>query len=140
MLLASTKLTLKQKLLSASALKVCWKRDVSFISFESLHTMSNSANPNMLMKNKLALCLFKLYDTNYNPKEFVCLNSNQILTSRQANFITSKSNSIKVGIKCLTNRLYLLNGKIPLLSLNSTIDTFKVKLLLLFFSNVIAFR
>ena len=41
----------------------------------------------------------------FNPIEFVLLNFNQILTGRQLNFISIKSNSVKVGINSLANRL-----------------------------------
>ena len=38
-----------------------------------------------------------------------------------------KSNNIKIGINSLANRFYILNGKIPLQWLNSSIETFKIK-------------
>ena len=75
---------------------------------------------------KLALCLFKLYNTEFNELEFVGLNFNQILTGRQTNFISLKNNNLKVGINSLSNRFYLLNNKIPLRWFNHSIDTFKV--------------
>ena len=53
---------------------------------------------------------------------------NQILTSRQEHFFAIKTNKFKVGVNCLANRFYLLNGTIPLQWLNNSIDTFKVKM------------
>ena len=53
----------------------------------------------MMMKYKLAICLFKFYNKDFNSKEFAPLNFNQILTGSQTHFITLKSNSLKVGIQ-----------------------------------------
>ena len=79
-----------------------------------------------MLKYKLALCLFKLYNKDFNLIEFEILNFNQILIGRQTNFIKSKSNSLKVGINSLANRLFVINNGIPLNWLNMSIDTFKV--------------
>ena len=69
----------------------------------------------------------KLYNENEHSFEWVNLNINQILTSRQTNFLIMKTNNNKVGLNILTNRLHILNGKIPLSWLNLTLSTFKVK-------------
>ena len=121
--------TLKQKLLSASAraLKLCWKCPSDHISFESLHLMSKRATPDQLMKYKLALCLHKLYNVQFNSSEFCLLNENQILTSRQTHFVSIKSNNLRVGINRLSNRLYVLNKAIPLNWLNDSLSTYKIK-------------
>ena len=118
--------TLNRKLLSASACAqgVCWKNENNYVSFESLHKLSQRATPDQFIKYKIALCLFKMYNINYNNIEFIRLNLNQVLTSRQTHFITSKSNNLKIGVNCLTNRLYLFNGIIPLSWLNDSINTF----------------
>ena len=79
------------------------------------------------MLYKLAIQLFKLYNNNDHTADLVLLNWNQILTSRQTNFKILKSNDNKMGLIILTNRLSILNGKIPLDWLNSSIDSFKVK-------------
>ena len=68
--LPSLKCTLKQRLQSASAkaFKVCNKSIVGDISFPNLHKE--------MMAYKLALCLFKLYNSNLNSVEFAILNFN----------------------------------------------------------------
>ena len=118
--LPSLKVTLKQKLLSTSAkaLRVCWRNPSYEISFEALHKMSKRATPEQMMRYKLSLCLYRLYNSpfnlkEFNSKEFIRLNENQILTSRQTCFITGKSNNLKIGLNCLSNRLYLLNKNYP---------------------------
>ena len=98
--LPTIKSSLKQKLLSAStkALKVCSKTIVDNISYINLHKLYGRATPDQMMSYKLALCLLKLYNSNFNSVEFVSINFNQILTSCQTNFITIKNNRTKVGI------------------------------------------
>ena len=127
--LPSLKTTLKQSLLSASAkaLRACNKTIDYFVSFNNLHANCDRAIPEMIILYKTALCLFKLYNNDYNPFEFTKLNFNQILTGRQTNFITLKSNARKVGINCLANRLTIINNKIPLDWLNLSLDTYKVR-------------
>ena len=78
------------------------------------------------MSYKLALCLYKLYNSNFNSFEFVQLNLNQILTSRQTVFKTLKNNVFKIGMNSLTNRLTHINDMVPLSWLNMSIDTYKV--------------
>ena len=97
------------------------------VSFINLHKMCERATPEMYMNYKLALCLFKLYNIEYNPIEFVQLNFNQILTGRQLNFTLIKSNTFKVGINSLSNRLASINNKIPLSWLNLLLDSFKIR-------------
>ena len=81
---------------------------------------------NLIMKYKLAICLFKLYNMNYNVVEFCLLDFNQVITSHQMNFITIKNNRTKVGIKSLSNRLHSINNLIPLEWLNLSIGSFKI--------------
>ena len=123
------KSTLKQNLLSASAkaLRVCNGTIDYNMSFIDLHKVCDRATPEMYMKYKLALCLYKLYNIPFNPIEFQLLNYNQILTGRQLNFCTLRSNSFKVGMNCLSNRLHSINNLIPLSWLNLSQDSFKIK-------------
>ena len=104
------------------------KKNLSYyISFEALHRMSKRATPEQMIRYKLSLCLYKLYNVLFNSKEFLRLNENQILTSQQTFFITGRSNNLKIGLNCLSNRLSLLNKTIPLNWLNESLCTYKVK-------------
>ena len=127
--LPTLKAPLKQSLLSSSAkaLKICCNNYEYELSFINLHKSCKRANPEELMLYKMALCLFKLYNMDFNSFEFVGLNFNQILTSRQTDFVSLKNNTFKVGINSLSNRLYILNNIIPLQWLTLSLDTFKVK-------------
>ena len=127
--LPSLKKELKTKLLSISAraIKIAMYYPDRMISFENIHKMNNRATPDSFMIYKYAIQLHKLYNENEHSFEWVNLNINQILTSRQTNFLIMKTNNNKVGLNILTNRLHILNGKIPLSWLNLTLSTFKVK-------------
>ena len=97
-------------------------------------TKCGRATPEMMLQYKLAVCLYKLYNSDFYPFEFTLLNFNQILTGHQMNFVTLKSNAFRIGLNSLTNRLPVINNKIPLNWLNMTIDTYKVKCKKLFLS------
>ena len=71
--------------------------------FMDLHIICKRETPEQLMKYKLALCLFKIYNSNFNPTEFLELNFNQVLTGQPSNFKNLKSNRTKVGINSLVN-------------------------------------
>ena len=71
---------------SAKALKMCCSNYEYTMSFINLHKSCIRATPDEMMSYKLALCLFKLYNSKFNTLEFVGLNFDQILTGRQTNF------------------------------------------------------
>ena len=87
--------------------------------------MGDNACKNVL--NKLAIQLLKLYNTTVPSLEWIELNMKQILTSRQVTFSVLKTNNKKMGLNILVNRLSVLNGKIPLSWLNSSLESFKIK-------------
>ena len=84
------------------------------------------ATPIQLMRYKLALCLCKLYNLDYNSIEFSSLNFNQVFTGRQTKFKCIKDNRTKVGLNALSNRFHTLNDLIPLDWFNMKNDTYKV--------------
>ena len=102
------------------------------ISYENIHKMNQRAPPESMLLYWLSIQLFKLYNTNDHSLEWISLNLNQILTSRQSNFEILRTNVKKVGLNILVNRLSALNGKIPLDWLRSSLDTFKIKVKRLF--------
>ena len=70
---------------------------------------------------------FNFYNCNNNSLEFVNLNFNQVLTSRQTTFKILKSNRMRIGLNSLANRLHHINDKIPLEWLNLSIEMYQVK-------------
>ena len=79
------------------------------------------------MQYKHAILLHKLYNEHFPEADFIELNFNQNLTSRQSHFKISKSNAYKVGNNMLATRLSTLNGKILLQDLNMSINGYKIK-------------
>ena len=88
--------------------------------------MCNRATPIQVMRYKLALCLHKLYNSDYNSIEFLSLNFKQVITGRQTKFKCFEDNNTKMGLNTLSNCLYVLNDLIPLDLLNMSKDTYKV--------------
>ena len=120
---------------SARALKVCMYYPDPMISFENIHVLNKRATPTAMMNYNLGIQLYKLYNTREHSLEWLHLNQNQILTSRQVYFEIFKSNSLRVGLNALANRLSNINGKIKLLWLNLLYDSFKIKCKNLFINN-----
>ena len=75
----------KQKLMScsANALKLCTIGGGKDMSFENIHTMNMRATPEKMMLYKHALLLHKIYNSSDYSEEWIQLNLNQTLTSRQ---------------------------------------------------------
>ena len=109
-----------------TTLKICSRLADNSTSFISLHKMCNRATPIEIMRYKTALYFLKLYNTDFNPIEFVNLIFNQVITGRQVNFKSFKDNSTRVGLNSLANRHYILNDVIPLAWFNMSLNTFKV--------------
>ena len=82
--LTTLKQDLKKKLLSASAnaLKICstWTEDN--ISFERLHQMNKRATPMKMSMYKLAIQLFKIYNSENASPDWIDLNLQQNLNGR----------------------------------------------------------
>ena len=127
--LQSLKSNLKQKLLSCSAyaIRTCVKYCTRDVSFVNLHIIYKRATPDQVLLYKHALNLYKLMKDSEFTTEWVSLNFNQILTSRQNKFLAGRANNKKVGLNAFANRVYILNNKIPLDWFNLTYDTFKIR-------------
>ena len=109
--------TLKRQLLShsAKAIKLCTRSaDVSLISHNDLHEMAVRATPDRLMDYKLALQLCRTFNNQLPTRDRVMMNLSSVTTSRQKTFITNKTNRLKIGMNCIYNRFFYLNGKIDL--------------------------
>ena len=82
-------------------------RDVLFVE---IHNQYHRATPDKFMLYKHALVLFKLLNNTDYTMEWRALNFNQILTSRQTKFLSTKGNKKKVRLNALANRVFILNG------------------------------
>ena len=103
----SLKSSLKSKLMSASAraLKVCMYYPDPMMSFERIHTVNKRVTPNPMMNYNLGIQLYKLYNTREHSLEWLQLDQNQILTSWQTHFQILRSNSLRIGLNALADRI-----------------------------------
>ena len=74
----------------AKALKICLKYRTDDVSFIKIHEICNRATPEKYLLYRHALSLFKLMNDNNHSFEWVFLNFNIILTSRQTKFFSLK--------------------------------------------------
>ena len=112
---------------SARALKVSQRAPDRFESFVNIHTACKRALPNQLIIYKHSILLHKIYNTQIPKMDWIDLNFNQTFNTRQIHFRTTKSNNHIIGNNILNTRLTVLNSKIPLIDLNLSLDSFKVK-------------
>ena len=113
--------------MSACALNICMNYNDPMMSFDRLHEINKRATPEKMMLCKHALLLHKIYNSSDYSEEWIQLNLNQTLTSRQTDFKVHKTNQIKIGFNAPANRLSVLNGMIPLTWLDIGIESFKIK-------------
>ena len=120
---------LKQTILSASAnaLKISQRIIDPMESFINVHINCQRALPNQIMEFKHSILLYKIFNTHLPSLDWVELNFNHAISSREKFFITLKSNSTKIGNNILSSRLTSINKKILLNDLNLSLDSFKVK-------------
>ena len=120
---------IKQMLLSASAkaLKLSQRTPDLMESFVNIHKNCKRALPNQIMEFKHSILLHKIFNTHQPSLDWVELNFNQTITSREKFYRTVRTNKTKIGNNLLSSRLSILNGKILLDDLNMSLDSFKVK-------------
>ena len=58
-------------------IKVCNKFADNTMSFQTIHQLNNRATPCKILKYKLAICLYKLNNMEFNPIKFYLLNFNK---------------------------------------------------------------
>ena len=80
------------------------------------------------MMYKSALQHHKTFNNRIPITEWVLLNQNIIITSRQLMFKTSRRNRLKLGLNCISNRFWYLNDKINMDLLNLSFESFKVRM------------
>ena len=117
---------------SASALKLCTRNYNWSMSYCELHTINKGATPEQLMKYKMALQLFKLFN-GYEPiLDWLSLNQPLVLTSRQHFFEITSHTNYKIGNNFLSDSLHCLNKQFPLTWLSQSFNAFKLKCKTLF--------
>ena len=119
---------LKNHLLAASAtaLKICTPSFNRSMSYITLHSINLRATPSQMMIYKHAILLFKIFNNQQPPQDWMDLHFNQLISRRQVDFECYNNANFKVGNNTLSNRLSTLNKKVPLHWLNLTLETFKL--------------
>ena len=132
----SLKPELKQMLLSASAnaLKISQRCPDSMESFINVHKSCKRAHPNQIMDYKHSILLHKIFNIHQPSLDWVELNENHTISSRETHFKCAKTNKTKIGNNLLSSRLTILNKKVLLTDLNMSLDSFKVKYKQIFMS------
>jgi hypothetical protein len=74
------------------------------ISFLNLHKMANRVTPTMFLKYKLSLLLLRKLNLEITESDWLSLNFDQIITSRQTLLNVSKSNNFNVGMNVIKNK------------------------------------
>ena len=121
---------LQNQLLSASAraLKICSRpSDLWMLSFNDLHEMAGRATPQKLRDYKSALQLYKTMDQHIPTTDWINLNLNAVVTSRQTKLIINKNNRFRVGMNAFSNRAWYLNGRIEMDWFNLSFNSYKLK-------------
>ena len=118
----------KQKLLSisASALKLCTPSYHDRMSYIELHTINNRATPAQMCLYKHSITLYKLINTNIPGLDWIDLNFQQSFNQRDHNFKFYSTNNYRVGCNNICNRMSILNGKLPLSSVDMSFNSFKI--------------
>ena len=119
---------------SAGALKMCKHYHDPYESYYEIHSTTKRATPEMLCKYKLSLLLYKTFNEQVPEDEWLHLNDNIVLTSRQTKFKCVKNNYFRVGLNCLANRFHYLNDLIPIAWLDAPFNSYKIKCKSLFLS------
>jgi hypothetical protein len=78
--------SLKHSLLTASACKVALHYSRYILSYQDLHILTNRATPLMITECKLTLQLFKNFNNSLPQPEWIQLNLNQQINTRQTHF------------------------------------------------------
>ena len=128
-LMPSLSPVLKQQLLSAStrALKLLNNYSDLRISFDQQHKLQGRATPNEIMKYKLSIQLYKLYNGTQQNADWIDLNFQQNFNNRQKYVLINDESSLRIGKNLLMNRLGVLNNLIEYDWLNQGLNTFKLK-------------
>ena len=127
-LIPSLTRTTKTQLLSASAkpLKLCYPTYNNLISYERLHETQNRATPTAIINYNHALLCYQVYNSENSTKDWLDIHFNQNFNNRNHNVNFHDTSSNKQGKNIISNRLSVINNKIPYAWLNLPFGTFKL--------------
>ena len=114
---------------STMALKLTENCQDLLISYERMHDLHKRGKPQDMMKYRLPIQLYKLYNANNHMENvnWMDLNLQQNFNDRN-NFVQIfETSKIMIGRNTLVNRFKCLNNTIEYDWLNLSLDTFKVR-------------
>ena len=105
------------------------------ISFIQRHKYEKRAMPMDFSKYRLAIQLYKIYNSTEMDSDWLDMNTQQNFNSRSNLFQIYDCSSIRVGKNIIANRMPILNNLINLDWLNLSLIAFKLKVKELFLTN-----
>ena len=114
------------KLVLAMALRLCETHYDNMISFERLHEIHGRATPLKMMKYRMAIQLYKIYNGRSQNEDWIDLNFQQNFSNRNTCVQIIDVSSIRIGRNSIMNRMNCINNKIELNWLNKSIDSYKI--------------
>jgi hypothetical protein len=132
--------TLKKKLWQTSSkmLKICQKDWQGQYSFKMLHKMSKRATPEMWSNYSTACGMYNVITTSVPEDTFVNLTENFLNSERNQGLQFTRSNRLKIGFNCLSNRLQKISFSLRNNSLQDSNVVFKMKCKKLFITDELA--
>ena len=112
--------------MSANALKLCTPSYHDRMSYVDLHYINKRATPAQMCVYKHSLVLYKLLDTRTPIMDWIDLNFQQSFNGRETFFKFFSTNNYRVGSNNICNRMSILNGKLPLSSVEKSFESFKI--------------
>ena len=97
------------------------------ISYKTTHTMQQRATPDMMMKRKLPIQLYKLYNSENENDDWVDLHFQQNFNERNPRVQIIDCSRIRVGKNILNNKLSVISNQIEYDWLNLSHLTFKLR-------------
>ena len=136
-LMPSLSPVLKQQVLAASARALRLLNNTSDLrtSYEQLHKLQGRATPTNMMKYRLSIQLFTLYNGEDMSDDWLDLNHQQNFNNRQKYVQINDVSKTKIGRNILSNRLGILNNQIDYDWLNLSLNSFKINCKKLYLMN-----
>ena len=88
--------------------------------------MHKRATPIKMMKYRLALQLYKIYNGGNENQDWIDLNFPQNFNKRNIHVQINDVSNLRIGRNILMNRLNCINNKIDYSWMNKTIDSYKI--------------
>ena len=128
---------LKRHLLAASANALKLLNNVSDlrISHDQIHRLHKRALPMDMMKYRMSIQLYKIYNRFINDEDWLDMNVQQNFNDRSTFVQINDYSNLKIGKNIMANRLRVLNNQINYDWLNLSLNSFKLRCKALFLTN-----